>query len=192
MEQPAYSIWIAWTKDPSTMSEKWNRYLWPQKQDLYNIVLILQLTSSRTSWRNGSASDSRSEGCVFESRRGHSCFFGVYLHFYCFCFSLSHYSVCKMYESDSCLIAANLLHSIIYQYSARFMHLCAYLIRTIHFKLLNIPSLIGIIISLSAPTCSLWSYFQNIHCRLSPWPPPHPWAVLAKLHFITCQVQIHF
>ena len=22
-------------------------------------------------WRNGSASDSRSEGCVFESRRGH-------------------------------------------------------------------------------------------------------------------------
>ena len=24
-----------------------------------------------TPWRNGSASDSRSEGCVFESRRGH-------------------------------------------------------------------------------------------------------------------------
>ena len=24
----------------------------------------------RTPWRNGSASDSRSEGCVFESRRG--------------------------------------------------------------------------------------------------------------------------
>ena len=25
-------------------------------------------------WRNGSASDSRSEGCVFESRRGQHCF----------------------------------------------------------------------------------------------------------------------
>ena len=24
-----------------------------------------------TPWRNGSASDSRSEGCVFKSRRGH-------------------------------------------------------------------------------------------------------------------------
>ena len=28
----------------------------------------------RTPWRNGSASDSRSEGCVFESRRGHQVF----------------------------------------------------------------------------------------------------------------------
>ena len=27
-----------------------------------------------TLWRNGSASDSRSEGCVFESRRGHKIF----------------------------------------------------------------------------------------------------------------------
>ena len=27
-----------------------------------------------TPWRNGSASDSRSEGCVFESRRGHELF----------------------------------------------------------------------------------------------------------------------
>ena len=27
-----------------------------------------------TAWRNGSASDSRSEGCVFESRRGHYLF----------------------------------------------------------------------------------------------------------------------
>ena len=26
--------------------------------------------TSETPWRNGSASDSRSEGCVFESRRG--------------------------------------------------------------------------------------------------------------------------
>ena len=28
-----------------------------------------------TPWRNGSASDSRSEGCVFESRRGQRIFF---------------------------------------------------------------------------------------------------------------------
>ena len=28
-----------------------------------------------TPWRNGSASDSRSEGCVFKSRRGHKFFF---------------------------------------------------------------------------------------------------------------------
>ena len=27
-----------------------------------------------TPWRNGSASDSRSEGCVFESRRGQNIF----------------------------------------------------------------------------------------------------------------------
>ena len=31
--------------------------------------------SGMTPWRNGSASDSRSEGCVFESRRGHYSFF---------------------------------------------------------------------------------------------------------------------
>ena len=30
--------------------------------------------SPGTPWRNGSASDSRSEGCVFESRRGHTNF----------------------------------------------------------------------------------------------------------------------
>ena len=30
--------------------------------------------SQLTPWRNGSASDSRSEGCVFESRRGHKIF----------------------------------------------------------------------------------------------------------------------
>ena len=30
--------------------------------------------SQLTPWRNGSASDSRSEGCVFESRRGHNIF----------------------------------------------------------------------------------------------------------------------
>ena len=33
-----------------------------------------------TPWRNGSASDSRSEGCVFESRRGHNNF--VYIRIY--------------------------------------------------------------------------------------------------------------
>ncbi|CAK8688932.1 unnamed protein product [Clavelina lepadiformis] len=31
----------------------------------------LQRGETRTPWRNGSASDSRSEGCVFKSRRGH-------------------------------------------------------------------------------------------------------------------------
>ena len=34
-----------------------------------------QLPFSVTSWRNGSASDSRSEGCVFKSRRGQVGFF---------------------------------------------------------------------------------------------------------------------
>ena len=29
------------------------------------------MTINKTPWRNGSASDSRSEGCVFESRRAH-------------------------------------------------------------------------------------------------------------------------
>ena len=34
----------------------------------------------RTTWRNGSASDSRSEGCVFESRRGQITFLlNIYL-----------------------------------------------------------------------------------------------------------------
>ena len=37
---------------------RWNGYLW----SLMHV----------TPWRNGSASDSRSEGCVFKSRRGHS------------------------------------------------------------------------------------------------------------------------
>ena len=37
---------------------RWTGYLWEQ--------------SHVTPWRNGSASDSRSEGCVFKSRRGHS------------------------------------------------------------------------------------------------------------------------
>lgn len=34
---------------------------------MFNIIKL-------TPWRNGSASDSRSEGCVFESRRGHKYF----------------------------------------------------------------------------------------------------------------------
>ena len=36
---------------------------------------VRAILSEVTSWRNGSASDSRSEGCVFESRRGHNFFF---------------------------------------------------------------------------------------------------------------------
>ena len=32
-----------------------------------------------TPWRNGSASDSRSEGCVFESRRGHTTFWHLFV-----------------------------------------------------------------------------------------------------------------
>ena len=32
-----------------------------------------------TPWRNGSASDSRSEGCVFESRRGQLTFYAIIL-----------------------------------------------------------------------------------------------------------------
>ena len=31
-----------------------------------------------TPWRNGSASDSRSEGCVFESRRGQKSFLKIF------------------------------------------------------------------------------------------------------------------
>lgn len=38
------------------------------------VVTLCGALPSRTSWRNGSASDSRSEGCVFESRRGHETF----------------------------------------------------------------------------------------------------------------------
>ena len=34
-----------------------------------------------TPWRNGSASDSRSEGCVFESRRGQLTFFAIHCNF---------------------------------------------------------------------------------------------------------------
>ena len=33
------------------------------------------MMTGKTPWRNGSASDSRSEGCVFESRRGQQYFF---------------------------------------------------------------------------------------------------------------------
>ena len=35
-----------------------------------------------TPWRNGSASDSRSEGCVFDSRRGHGLFSFFFLHLF--------------------------------------------------------------------------------------------------------------
>ena len=39
-------------------------------QDFY-IIALLHRPFQPTPWRNGSASDSRSEGCVFESRRAH-------------------------------------------------------------------------------------------------------------------------
>ena len=39
-----------------------------------NYLFVKTETSQATPWRNGSASDSRSEGCVFESRRGHQTF----------------------------------------------------------------------------------------------------------------------
>ena len=34
-------------------------------------AFLYNMPPQMTAWRNGSASDSRSEGCVFESRRGH-------------------------------------------------------------------------------------------------------------------------
>ena len=44
---------------------------------------ITQETLPGTPWRNGSASDSRSEGCVFESRRGHIKFsFPSFFHYH--------------------------------------------------------------------------------------------------------------
>ena len=39
---------------------------------LFSSVIIV------TPWRNGSASDSRSEGCVFKSRRGQKYFFYIF------------------------------------------------------------------------------------------------------------------
>ena len=69
-----------------------------------------------TLWRNGSASDSRSEGCVFESRQGHNFFF--FLHhfspiFFPFCWlpfkcfsdlSSKKYSCCKITSHVSRLL----------------------------------------------------------------------------------------
>ena len=40
-------------------------------------LLETTLPSIMTPWRNGSASDSRSEGCVFESRRGQTFFLDI-------------------------------------------------------------------------------------------------------------------
>lgn len=42
----------------------------PQRIDT-GVGKSLRQPTQETSWRNGSASDSRSEGCVFKSRRGH-------------------------------------------------------------------------------------------------------------------------
>ena len=51
-------------------------------------IFISYHIRNMTSWRNGSASDSRSEGCVFESRRGqiyYRMFFShiMYKHYVC-------------------------------------------------------------------------------------------------------------
>ena len=42
----------------------------PQVLKRKSISLCCAIVSCQTSWRNGSASDSRSEGCAFKSRRG--------------------------------------------------------------------------------------------------------------------------
>ena len=46
--------------------------------ELYVIIIKMNAIVCKTPWRNGSASDSRSEGCVFESRRGHMFFIYLY------------------------------------------------------------------------------------------------------------------
>ena len=38
------------------------------------LMFVISQRNNWTPWRNGSASDSRSEGCVFESRRGQDSF----------------------------------------------------------------------------------------------------------------------
>ena len=43
--------------------------------------IINYFDSSMTPWRNGSASDSRSEGCVFKSRRGQIIFIFLLFNF---------------------------------------------------------------------------------------------------------------
>ena len=45
------------------------------------IIIITNFhdVNNKALWRNGSASDSRSEGCVFKSRRGHFFFFFSYI-----------------------------------------------------------------------------------------------------------------
>ena len=48
-----------------------------------NIIFFSFIEATMTPWRNGSASDSRSEGCVFESRRGQILFY--YFHFGILC-----------------------------------------------------------------------------------------------------------
>ena len=57
---------------------------WKKKKEMIERPKIASNISPGTPWRNGSASDSRSEGCVFESRRGHTSFF------FSFFFSPSH------------------------------------------------------------------------------------------------------
>lgn len=63
MRQPDVHIPL---RDPLALKSTTQiRLIYKEKED----------TPQWTSWRNGSASDSRSEGCVFKSRRGHEWFF---------------------------------------------------------------------------------------------------------------------
>ena len=63
-------------------------------------VVISNSNFQRTPWRNGSASDSRSEGCVFESRRGSNSFFPFpFLHFTCTITATKHFETSTGFEA---------------------------------------------------------------------------------------------
>ena len=47
-----------------------NCYIFFQSKQV-SLTININCVYYKTPWRNGSASDSRSEGCVFKSRRGH-------------------------------------------------------------------------------------------------------------------------
>ena len=59
-------------KSPETEITAENFHNKLQSGSILGKFIILKFNrGTKTPWRNGSASDSRSEGCVFESRRGH-------------------------------------------------------------------------------------------------------------------------
>ena len=59
-------------KSPETEITAENFHNKLQSGSILGKFIILKFNHvTKTPWRNGSASDSRSEGCVFESRRGH-------------------------------------------------------------------------------------------------------------------------